>query len=125
MKILVVEDNELNRQLLRAVLLPAGHELGEAKTAAEAIAALDSGPRPEVVLLDINLPGGGLSVAAHIRAMPALRSITVIATTALAMRGDRERFLAAGCDGYISKPINVKTFVSEVEEIHRGRKERD
>lgn len=122
MKILVVEDNQLNRQLLRAVLLPYGHELEETETAAEAIAALDSRPRPDLVLLDINLPGGGLSVVSHIRATPALRSTAVIATTALAMRGDRERFLAAGCDGYISKPINVKTFVSEVEEILRGRK---
>jgi two-component system cell cycle response regulator DivK len=121
MKLLVVEDNELNRRLLREVLKHKGHTAEEAVTAAEAIAALSRTPAPDVVLLDIEIPGGGLTVASHIRSTPALAGATVIALTALAMRGDRERFLAAGCHGYISKPINVKTFVAEIEAIQRGR----
>jgi len=121
MKLLVVEDNELNRKLLRAVLRLKGHTAEEAVTAAEAIAALSRIPAPDVVLLDIDIPGGGLTVASHIQSTPALAGTTVIALTALAMRGDRERFLAAGCHGYISKPIDVKTFVAEIEAIQRAR----
>jgi len=75
---------------------------------------------PDVVLLDIDVPGGGLTVVSHIRSTPALEGITVIALTALAMQGDRERFLAAGCDAYISKPISVKTFVAEIEAVCRS-----
>jgi CheY-like chemotaxis protein len=122
MKILLVEDNDLNRRLVQAVLKPKGHALEEVQTAADAIAALNRPPPPDVVLLDINIPGGGLSVAAHVKSTPALQGVTVIATTALAMRGDEERFLAAGCHGYISKPINVKTFEAQIEAIIRGRK---
>jgi two-component system cell cycle response regulator DivK len=121
MKLLTVEDNELNRKLLRAVLKHQGHIAEEAVTAAEAIEALQRMPPPDVVLLDIDIPGGGLTVASYIRSTPALAGTTVIALTALAMQGDRERFLAAGCHGYISKPIAVKTFVAEIEAIQRGR----
>ena len=121
MKLLLVEDNASNRQLAQAVLKRKGHVAEEARTAPEAIAALDRGPLPDVVLLDIDVPGGGLTVVAHIRATPALARLTVIAFTALAMRGDRERFLAAGCDGYISKPIEVRTFVDEIESIRAQR----
>ena len=78
-------------------------------------------PPPSVVLLDIHIPGGGLTVAAYVRATPALAGTTVIALTASAMHGDRERFLRSGCDGYISMPIDVPTFVAEVEEIHARR----
>ncbi|MCA1828644.1 MAG: response regulator [Myxococcales bacterium] len=122
MKILVVEDNDLNRRLVQAVLKPKGHVLEEVQNAADAIAALNKAPPPDLVLLDINIPGGGLSVAAHVQSTPALQAITVIATTAFAMRGDEERFLAAGCHGYISKPIDVKTFAAQIEAIIRGRK---
>jgi two-component system cell cycle response regulator DivK len=121
MKLLVVEDNVVNRRLARVLLLHKGHDMAEVATAAEAIATLDSGPLPDVVLLDIQIPGGGLSVVAHVRATPSLAGLAVIAHTALAMRGDRERFLAAGCDGYIAKPISVKTFVAEIETILRER----
>jgi CheY-like chemotaxis protein len=117
MKFLVVEDNEVNRRLVREVLGHKGHTVEEVVNAGDAIAALGRTPLPDVVLLDIDVPGGGLTVAAHVRATPALAGLTVIALTALAMRGDRERFLAAGCDGYIAKPISVRTFVSEVESI--------
>lgn len=122
MKILIIEDNELNRKLLWALLRPKGFDLEEAQTAFEAIAILGRSPPPDVILLDINVPGGGLSVAAHVAATPALAGITVIALTALAMQGDRERFLAAGCHGYLSKPIDVRTFTAQVEQIVRARK---
>jgi two-component system cell cycle response regulator DivK len=121
MKVLIVEDNEVNRRLVREVFRHKGHQLEEAETAAEAIAALGRGSLPDAVLLDIDIPGGGLSVLSHIRATPLLAGLTVIALTALAMVGDRERFLAAGCDGYIAKPIGVKTFVAEIEAILRER----
>jgi two-component system cell cycle response regulator DivK len=120
-KLLVVEDNELNRKLLRELLGHRGHSTEETSTAAEAIALLSSAPAPDVVLLDIDIPGGGLTVVAYIKSRPVLAGVTVIAHTALAMRGDRERFLAAGCHGYISKPIAVKTFVAEIEAIRRDR----
>jgi two-component system cell cycle response regulator DivK len=121
MKLLMVEDNELNRKLLRSLLKYKGHVAEEAVTAAEAIEAVSRTPPPDVVLLDIEIPGGGLTVASHIRSTPALAGVTVIATTALAMHGDRERFLAAGCHGYIAKPIDVKNFVAEIEAIRSGR----
>jgi len=115
MKLLIVEDNAVNRMLVREVLRYRGQEMEEVETAAEAIAALNDGPLPDVVLLDIDIPGGGLTVAAHIRATPRLAGITVVALTASAMQGDRERFLAGGCDGYIAKPISVKTLMAEIE----------
>jgi CheY-like chemotaxis protein len=121
MKLLLVEDNDLNRKLLRELLRHRGHETEEAVTAAEAIAALSRTPAPDVVLLDIDIPGSGLTVVSHVQSTPALAATTVIAHTAAAMQGDRERFIAAGCHGYISKPIDVKTFVAEIETIRRGR----
>jgi two-component system cell cycle response regulator DivK len=120
-KLLVVEDNELNRKLLRDLLGHRGHSTEETSTATGAIERLSSEPAPDVVLLDIDIPGGGLTVVAYIKSKPVLAGVTVIAHTALAMRGDRERFLAAGCHGYISKPIAVKTFVAEIEAIRRDR----
>lgn len=117
MKILHVEDNELNRKLVRVLLAPAGHEIVEAESAGEAIEKLREAPPPDLVLLDISLPGGGLTVAAHVRSRPELSGVKVVALTALAMRGDRERFLAAGCDEYISKPLDARTFASRVEEL--------
>jgi len=86
-KLLTVEDNELNRKLLRKVLRQKGHTAEEAVTAEEAIAALERMPAPFVVLLDIDIPGGGLTVASHIRSTPALAGTTVIALSALAMPG--------------------------------------
>jgi CheY-like chemotaxis protein len=119
--VLIVEDNPVNRQLVREILTHKGHTAVDAATAAEAIAALEARPLPDVVLLDIEIPGGGLTVASHVRATPALARLPVIALTALAMSGDLERFLAAGCDGYISKPIDVRRLIPEIESIIRTR----
>lgn len=114
-RILVVEDHPLNFKLVRDILEFRGHQVEGAASVAEARAALDRA-RPDLVLLDIEIPGGGgVAVLVHIRATPALSDLPVIALTALAMEGDRERLLAAGFDGYLSKPIDTREFGPIVE----------
>jgi len=113
--ILVVEDNFLNRVLARDVLERRSHRIIEAVSVEEAREKL-KGELPDVVLLDIGLPGGGGELLMkEIRADVRLAKLPVIAVTAYAMVGDKERFLAAGFDGYLSKPINTRTFGPEVE----------
>lgn len=113
--ILVVEDHPLNRRLVRDLLELRGHEVIEANDVAQAQAHL-SERRAEIVLLDIHIPGGGGEVVLRmIRAEPTLAHLPVIAVTAVAMAGDRARFLALGFDAYISKPIDTTTFVGIVE----------
>jgi two-component system cell cycle response regulator DivK len=86
-----------------------------ATTPAEARGAL-ARQRPDLVLMDMNLGGvDGLSIVAELRREPEFAPLTILALTAHAMRGDRERFLQGGCDGYIPKPIDVKTFIREIE----------
>ncbi len=103
-EIAVVEDNEDNRLLLRA-LLDERYELREYATGADALEGLEAAV-PDLVLLDISLPGmDGIEVLARIRAVESLRHLPVIALTAHVMSGDRERLLAEGFDGYVSKPI--------------------
>jgi two-component system, cell cycle response regulator DivK len=102
--IVVVEDNADNRLLLRS-LLGDDYRLIEYEDGAEALAGL-RGDRPDLVLLDISLPGmDGEEVLAEVRADPSLRDLPVIALTAHAMAGDRERLLGAGFDDYVTKPI--------------------
>lgn len=113
--VLVVEDNRQNLELVEFLLEEAGFEVRTATDADELRRELAAGT-PALILMDIQLPGvDGLTLVAEIREQPATREIPVVALTAHAMRGDRERFLAAGCDGYISKPIDIATFVAEVE----------
>jgi two-component system, cell cycle response regulator DivK len=114
-QILVVEDNEKNMKLFRDVLLAAGYRTLEATTGGEAVAlALDHSP--DLVLMDIQLPDiDGVEALGRLRADGRTASVPVLALTAQAMEGDRERFLAAGFDGYISKPVNVADFVSTVK----------
>ena len=103
-RIAVVEDNVDNRLLIDAIL-GDGYVLDEYATGADALAQMAS-CRPDLVLLDVSLPGmDGLDVLARMRADPVLRSVPVVAVTAHAMAGDRERYLAAGFDGYVPKPI--------------------
>jgi CheY-like chemotaxis protein len=99
------------------VLKLRGYNSDQADTAATAIAALDGSDVPDVILLDIDIPGGGLAVLSHVRSTPRLEHVPVIALTAFAMPGDRDRFIAAGCNAYISKPIDVATFVAQVEAV--------
>ena len=113
--ILVIEDNATNMTLSSFLLETAGHVVVPA-TSAEACLALARASPPDLILMDIHLPGmDGLQATALLKADAATRSIPVIALTALAMKGDEERILAAGCDGYIAKPIDYKDFLAAVK----------
>ena len=113
-RVLVVDDNQLNLALARYVLEDDGFTVDEALDVDEAWARLRV-HRPDVVLVDIQLPGtDGLSLVRAIKATPGLDDIPVIAFTAYAMQGDEQRFRAAGCDGYLAKPIDVHSFAGEV-----------
>jgi CheY-like chemotaxis protein len=115
MTILLVEDNVLNRRLAEVALLARGHLVLQADSVDAARAALDR-QVPDIILMDIQLPGGGGELLMReIRGQPARAHLPIIAVTALAMQGDRERLLGAGFDGYISKPIDVRTFGPEIE----------
>jgi two-component system cell cycle response regulator DivK len=112
--ILIVEDNEKNRKLVRDVLQFKGYRTIEAETA-ELGLAMARESQPALVLMDIQLPGmNGIDALAHLRADAATRHIPVLAVTASAMMQDRQRILAAGFDGYQSKPIDVKGFLELV-----------
>jgi two-component system cell cycle response regulator DivK len=113
-RVLLVEDNEQNLELAQYLLEEAGLTVEAARNAFEARQALTR-EEPALVLMDIDLPGiDGLDLVSEIRRKPQWRRLPVIALTAHAMRGDRERFLAGGCNGYISKPIQVASFVEDV-----------
>ena len=108
--ILAVEDNIVNQLLARSVLEREGYLVELAATAAEAMDRL-SAHAPDLILMDIQLGGDdGLELTRRLKADPATAMIPIVALTALAMAGDREQTLAAGCVGYISKPINTRTF---------------
>ena len=112
--ILIVEDNPTNMTLAVYVLESAGHVVLTA-TDAEAGLTLARSAIPNLILMDIQLPGmDGLEATAHLKADVSTRAIPVIALTALAMKGDEERIRAAGCDGYIAKPMNYKDFLATV-----------
>ncbi|HEX6351232.1 MAG TPA: response regulator [Candidatus Dormibacteraeota bacterium] len=112
--ILVVDDNEFNLALTCAVLERAGYEV-EAVRSGEAAVACISERRPELVLMDVQLPGrDGLELTRDLKSEPTTADIPIVALTAHAMRGDDEQALAAGCSGYITKPIDTRTFASEV-----------
>ena len=114
MRILVVEDNERNMRLFRDVLEAAGHRTLAATTGERAV-QLAGEHAPDLVLMDIQLPGiDGLEALGRIRADERTRAMPVLALTAQAMEGDRERFLAAGFDGYLSKPVNIADLVETV-----------
>lgn len=124
-RIAVIEDNELNRRLVRDVLELRGHEILEAASVEEGRALLHA-VTPDLVLLDIQIPGGGGELLLReIRATEALARVPVVAVTAFAMQDERRRFLAEGFDGYISKPIDVRAFGPQVESfLARGGESR-
>ncbi len=112
--ILIVEDNEANRLLAGAVLEREGYRVDMAGNAEEALQKLANGA-PDLILMDVQMPGmDGLTLTRRLKGNARTADIPVVALTALAMMGDRERTLEAGCSGYISKPINTRTFASEV-----------
>jgi CheY-like chemotaxis protein len=113
--ILVIEDNEQNLYLVRFILEKNGYTVSAALDGKTGIEMADR-LRPDLILLDIQLPVmDGYAVARHLRANLALAAIPVVAVTSHAMVGDRDKAMAAGCNGYIEKPINPETFLSEVE----------
>jgi len=113
-KILIVEDNPDNMTLTVLLLESAGHAVLSAVDA-EAGLTLARAEQPDLILMDIQLPGmDGLEATALLKRDEATRAIPVIALTALAMKGDEERIRAAGCDGYIAKPMGVKDFLTTV-----------
>src|SRR6202162_3684809 len=113
-KVLVVEDNAGNMKLTTFLLQSAGHTVLGAATA-EAGLALARDEQPNLILMDIQLPGmDGLEATAVLKRDAATRAIPVIALTALAMKGDEERIRAAGCDGYIAKPLAYKDFLAVI-----------
>ncbi len=122
--VLYIEDNPHNRRLVRRTLQRRGYEMVEADngvTGLEMVRELT----PPLVLLDIGLPQmDGIEVVKHIKADTELQKIPVIALTASAMRGDRERFLAAGCDDYLSKPIQVLELLQMVKQYYPKENER-
>lgn len=115
-KILVVEDNDMNMQLVEFLLEEGGYDIVKAASGEEALAVTRE-HEPDLILMDIHLPGmDGLSVVRAMKTDDRTRRIPILALTAHAMRGDKDRFLEAGCDGYISKPIDVKTFIASIEQ---------
>ena len=113
-RILVVEDQEDNRQILRDLLGNAGYELVEAENGEEAIAAV-ARQRPDLILMDIQLPVmDGYEATRRIRANLDLKSVPIIAVTSYALTGDENKALAAGCDGYVSKPYSPRDLLAKV-----------
>ena len=112
--ILVVEDQEDNRQILRDLLGNAGYELTEAENGEEAITAAGK-QRPDLILMDIQLPiMDGYEATRRIRTNPDLRSVPIIAVTSYALAGDEDKALAAGCDGYVTKPYSPRDLLAKV-----------
>lgn len=124
-KILLVEDERDARDLIRAVLEMDGHELIEAPTAEEGVTLALAQP-PDLILMDVSLAGpfDGLEATRRLRADAAFDSVPIIALTAHAMRGDRERTLAAGCDDYWTKPItDLMAFKDVVARVVKARRQ--
>lgn len=113
--ILYVEDNPDNRLLVRRILLSEDYGLLEAQNAAQALDILRE-TRPDLILMDINMPDmDGYTLTSRIKSMPGFDRVPIIALTANVMRGDKEKTLEAGCDGYIQKPIDIDLLIREVE----------
>jgi CheY-like chemotaxis protein len=116
-RILVAEDNAVNRELLRELLEVRGYTVSEACDGQEALHMIEQS-LPELLLLDIGMPVlDGFAVIRKIRENPRLAPLPVVAVTAYAMRGDREKILASGFDGYLSKPLNPSSLTQELDRL--------
>jgi len=121
MKILVVEDNVFNRDLIQRFLEPEGFEVVVARDGIEGVASAQS-ERPDLVLMDMSLPiVDGWEATRRLKADPATAGIPVIALTAHAMLGDREKALAAGCDDYDTKPIDIERLLAKIQALLSAR----
>ena len=116
-KILIAEDNATNRELFRELLEARGYDVDEACDGSEALRRLEQ-ELPDILLLDIGMPVlDGFAVVRAIRENPRLSALPVLAVTAYAMQGDRERVLSSGFDGYLSKPVNAKLLHEELDRL--------
>ena len=121
-RVLIVEDNPANAMLARAVLKRAGYQVDEARSADEARRQIQAA-LPDLILMDIQLPGqDGLTFTRQLKADPATAGILIVALTAHAMKEDRERAAAAGCDGYIAKPFETRALAGQVAEVLNARR---
>ena len=123
-KILIVEDEPRNMRVVTMTLKPYGYDLLQAKDGEEAleIAAAD---HPDLILMDIQLPKmSGLEAAQRLRKMPRFKDTPIVALTAYAMKGDKEKFLAAGCDAYLSKPFNTRELPEVVAKMLAERQKK-
>jgi CheY-like chemotaxis protein len=123
-EVLVVDDNAINLKLLRLVLLADSYEVRTAKDAEEALAVLATF-HPRLILMDLQMPGmDGFELTRRLKADPKTRDIAILALTAYAMKGDEEKARAAGCDGYLTKPIDTRRLAGElarwIEPTERG-----
>ncbi len=120
-QILIAEDNAVNRELLRELLEPCGYSVVEACNGKEALAMIERS-QPDLLLLDISMPVlDGFDAVRKIRENPRLSALPVIAITAYAMQGDREKILSSGFNGYLSKPVNSRSLAQELER-HLGKR---
>ena len=113
--ILIVDDNPVNLKLIRILLAGEGYDVHTATDAEDALRVLQD-LRPQMILMDIQLPGiDGLELTRRLKADPMTRDITILGLTAYAMKGDEQKILAAGCDGYIAKPIDTRTLPAVIQ----------
>jgi CheY-like chemotaxis protein len=123
-KVLIAEDNAVNRELLRELLELRGYTVLEACDGQEALHMIEQ-TQPELLLLDIGMPVmDGFAAIRKIRENPRLARLPVVAVTAYAMRGDREKILNSGFDGYLSKPVNARSLAEELERLLDKRDEK-
>jgi CheY-like chemotaxis protein len=116
-KILVAEDNLPNRELLREILESCGHEVIEAEDGQQALERLKE-TKPDLMLLDIQMPVlDGYAVVTHLRQIPRFAGLKVVALTAYAMQGDRDRVLESGFDGYLTKPVDIAKLNEEIRKL--------
>jgi two-component system cell cycle response regulator DivK len=115
--ILYVEDNPDNRLLVRRILLAEDYSLLEATDAIDALNVLQTA-HPDLILMDINMPDmDGYTLTAKIKSLPGFERVPILAVTANVMRGDKEKTLEAGCDGYIQKPLDIEQLTREIEKF--------
>ena len=124
-KVLVAEDKPINREMLHELLENRGYAVVEACNGQEALRMIDE-TQPDILLLDISMPVlDGYAVARKIRENPALAPLPILAITAYAMQGDREKILHSGFDGYLSKPVNARALADELDRLLRKPEDRN